>query len=247
MQKKTRHIAVVEDSEEDANVLLNHVAQYREETKEDVVCSVFHNGLDFLDDYRPVYDIIFMDIEMPHLDGMKTAKKLRALDPYVGLVFITNMAQYAIKGYEVDALDFIVKPVEYFSFVDKIRHIFKRLEKKGGKDTHYVLRLGPDSFRVLPFDDIYYILKDRNYIVYTTREGEFRARGTMKTIEPELEGTSIVKFANGSMVNLRYVQKKVRNSIFVNGAEFTVTRQCAKTFTKQFMEYLRGEKCGTRS
>lgn len=65
---------------------------------------MFTDGVEILEDYRPVYDIIFLDVKMQHLDGMETARRIRELDSDVLLIFITNMAQYAIKGYAVGAL-----------------------------------------------------------------------------------------------------------------------------------------------
>ena len=56
---------------------------------------MFTDGLEILEEYRPVYDIIFLDVEMPQLDGMETARRIRAMDSEVQLIFITNMAQYA--------------------------------------------------------------------------------------------------------------------------------------------------------
>ena len=69
-----------------------------------------------------------MDIQLSDLDGMEAAKKLRRLDSSVTLIFVTNMANFAVRGYEVDALDFIVKPVEYFSFALKLDRALERLK-----------------------------------------------------------------------------------------------------------------------
>ncbi len=63
--------------------------------------------------YRADYDIVFMDIELPGINGMEAAHRLREIDQQVILIFVTNMAQFAVKGYEVDALDYIIKPAQY--------------------------------------------------------------------------------------------------------------------------------------
>ena len=76
--------------------------------------------MELLDDYRPVYDVLFLDVEMKHLDGMETARRVRELDKDVIIVFITNMAQYAIGGYAVGALDYVLKPVPYFAFSQQL-------------------------------------------------------------------------------------------------------------------------------
>ena len=81
----------------------------------------FETGVSFLDQYQPEYDIVLMDIEMPGIDGLKTARELRRMDGEVILIFVTNMAQFALYGYEVDALDFILKPINRYSFSLKRR------------------------------------------------------------------------------------------------------------------------------
>ena len=108
-------IAIVEDDDACRAQLEAYVRRYGGETGGEFQITSFSDGLDIAEDYRPIYDSILLDIEMPRLDGMTAAERIRSFDPGVILIFITNMAQYAIKGYEVDALDFVLKPVGYFS------------------------------------------------------------------------------------------------------------------------------------
>ena len=71
---------------------------------------MFHNPAEFLESYTKDYDLVFLDVEMPGLNGIETAKELRHMDSNVVIMFITNMAQYAIHGYEVEAVDYVLKP-----------------------------------------------------------------------------------------------------------------------------------------
>lgn len=89
--------------------------------------NIYRNGLDILSKYMPIYDIIFIDIEVPYVNGLKGAEKIRELDSVVILVFITNLKQYALKGYEVDAMDFLVKPISYTAFSTMMSRIMKRI------------------------------------------------------------------------------------------------------------------------
>ena len=100
-------IAVVEDNDAMRAQLCGFIAQYAQESGHQL--DAFPDGAQLVEPYRPGFDIIFLDIEMPTLGGMPTAERIRRQDPDVVLVFVTNMAQYAIRGYEVDALDFVDK------------------------------------------------------------------------------------------------------------------------------------------
>lgn len=106
-------IAMVEDEAAVREQLMGYVQRYTRQYGTEFSVTEFADGVDILENYRPVYDIVFLDVEMKHLDGMETARRIRALDADVVLIFITNMAQYAIKGYAVGALDYVLKPVPY--------------------------------------------------------------------------------------------------------------------------------------
>ena len=107
-------IAIVEDDALSAKLLFSYIKKYEQETNGEFEAIIFENGYKFLENYKSgAYEIIFMDINMPHLSGIETAIDLRKLDESVALIFVTNLAQYAINGYEVSALDFMLKPVSY--------------------------------------------------------------------------------------------------------------------------------------
>ena len=108
------NIAIIEDNAADANLLRSYIDRYFAETDKSYKVEVFSDGFNFLSNYSGKCNIAFFDIEMPHIDGMQVARRLRAVDSEVSIIFVTNMAKYAINGYEVSALDFIIKPVEYF-------------------------------------------------------------------------------------------------------------------------------------
>ena len=123
-------IAVVEDEELYAEQLQNYISKYAEERKKQIKVTWFQDGEDIVSGYKGEYDIILLDIQMRFMDGMTAAEKIRELDSEVVLMFITNMIQYAVRGYEVDAMDYVVKPVEYFAFLQKLDKAIGRIQKK---------------------------------------------------------------------------------------------------------------------
>ena len=107
------NIIIIEDSQDDYKYLADAIHRYAEQSGE--VFSVKHyvSALLFLNEYKADADIIFMDIELPDINGVLASEKLRTRDSDVALVFVTNLAHLAIKGYSVSATDFIVKPINY--------------------------------------------------------------------------------------------------------------------------------------
>ena len=123
-------VAVAEDNPKDRERLLSFLKKYGEEKDVQIEVAEYTDGSELLDQYRPRYDVIFLDVEMPQMDGMKAAEKIRETDEEVILIFITNMAKYAIRGYEVQALDYVLKPVKYEAFTVKMDKVKRLAEKK---------------------------------------------------------------------------------------------------------------------
>ena len=94
-------IAIVEDEADLAQQTKDNVVRYLNEHGLEGNIAVFNDGMDIAENYKPIWDILLLDIEMPLLDGMSAAQKIRELDATVVMIFITRMAKYAIKGYEV--------------------------------------------------------------------------------------------------------------------------------------------------
>lgn len=130
-------IAIVEDDKTQAESLKEYLLRYAAENGEAFAVKTFANAVVFLENYTAVYDVVFMDIKMPYLNGIAAAHKLRELDKNVLLFFITSLTQYAIRGYEVDALNYIVKPVEYNEFALKFRKAMDRLSEKSPRNCSF--------------------------------------------------------------------------------------------------------------
>ena len=122
-------VAIVEDEVQSQEILKRCLDKYARAHNIIMESVVFKSGLDLVSEYAADYDVIFMDIMMSFMDGIETAKVLRKLDERVPLIFVTNMPKFAIKGYEVDALGFLIKPVSYADFAQKMDKVVTRLNK----------------------------------------------------------------------------------------------------------------------
>ena len=109
-------IAIVEDDTGYRSQLGKYIEQYQSDFSETVSVSEFSDGLEIVEKYKSEYDIILMDIQMKHMDGMQAAMRIRDMDKNVIIIFITNSAQFAVQGYKVEALDYVLKPIQYFAY-----------------------------------------------------------------------------------------------------------------------------------
>lgn len=228
-------LAIVEDEENAAIQLADCISKFCEVNSIHVEIRQFGSATDFLNDYKPVFDIIFMDIMLPNLNGMEAAKQLRLIDDKVTLIFVTNMANFAVKGYDVAALDFIVKPVEYDSFAMKMERAVNAVMQRQGFD----LAIQADrSLKRVPASKIYYIEVSRHYLIYHTKEGSIKARGTLDSLEKQLSGGNFVRCNVCYLVNLKYVSEVSGDNLIVGGETLKISRARKKEFMQSLTNYL---------
>lgn len=231
------HIAIVEDETEFSTQLQEYLTQYQKEQDVAFKVSVFHDGAEILDNYQPLYDIILLDIEMPKVNGMEAAEQIRKQDGDVVLMFITNMASYAIRGYEVGALDFVMKPINFYTFAMKLTRALKRVKQK---EQQQILLSVIDGVKKLGINQIYYIEVQNRMLHYYTDEGEFVVRGTMQAVEQEMAAYPFVKCNHWYMVNLMHVSEVRKNMAVVQGHELEISRRNKTAFLKALTEYVGG-------
>lgn len=231
------HIAIVEDEKEFRDQLRNYLKYYESEFHKEFQISEFEDGEDVLKDYKNKYDIILLDIDMPRLNGMDAAELIRERDEDVVLMFITNMAQYAIRGYSVGALDFVMKPITYYTFSMKIKRALKRVEKRENKPL--VLSL-PDGIRTLDIKQIYYVEVQNRMLHYYTDEGEIIVRGTLQAAEEILKPYPFAKCNHWYIVNLMHVKEVNKYIAIVGPHQIEISRRNKAGFLKALTEYMGG-------
>lgn len=121
-------VALVEDEESSQRTLTEYLERFSQEINEKIHVSIFPDGAEIVEDYRGNYDIILMDILMRYMDGMEAASEIRKVDKEVVILFITSTPQYVMKGYTVDALDYVLKPVSYFAFSQRMQRALERMK-----------------------------------------------------------------------------------------------------------------------
>jgi DNA-binding LytR/AlgR family response regulator len=232
-------IAIVDNEESSITLLRKCLETYAKAEGTAYEITGFLSGMDFITEYDHSFDLVFMDIEMPLLDGLQTAKKLRKIDETVAIVFVTNMAQYAINGYEVNALDYIVKPVEYHTFRMKFARILRYLASH--KEKNITLNTTNKGIVRLHSSDIYYFEGDKHYINVHTRHGDFVIRSSMKEAEETYRDYGFARCSTSYLVNLRLIERLETNGVFIGEKEFPLTRTKKTEFLNCLSAYYAGE------
>lgn len=231
------HIALVDDDHKIIEQLKRYIGRYYDNNTENYKITVFLDGMDLLTNYRPVYDLIFMDIHMSKLDGLRTARRLREADENVLLVFITNLAKYAVRGYEVNALDFMVKPLKYEHFSMNMKKAEGILKKYTG--SNIVININGE-FHVLSTTDIYYVEVNDHWLIYCLRDRSYKVRGSMKKLQEQIKTDDFQMCNRCYLVNMKHVKSIKGDMVTVGEYQLKISRARKKEFTAALTDYFGG-------
>ena len=230
------HIAVVEDDQGYREELAAYLKKYGQETGEKFCIKEFSDGDEIVENYKGQYDIILMDIEMEFMDGMTAAEQIRRTDSRVIIIFITNMSQYAIRGYAVDALDYVLKPLSYFAFSQKIRKAVGRIKKR--EESYLTINTKNGIYRI-PVSEVFWLESQGHRITYHTERGDYETTTcTMKKAEEMLRDKSFVRCNNCYLVNLAYVTGMEKNYVILRDGWIEVSRSRKNSLKKALTEYM---------
>ncbi len=231
-------IAIVEDNPMDAEKLEEYIGHFCGDNHINYQTETFDSGDKFLKNYTKIWNLILLDIEMPGIDGIETAKKIRELDEETFLVFVTNMAQYAIHGYEVDAFDFVVKPVQYAPFCMKMQKLLNMMKMREKK--YLTVNQANGVSRVF-LQEIIYVEVCNHKLFFHTERGDIEGRGSLGQLEKDLAESTFARCNSGYIVNFRNIKSIEKDMVLMsNGDRLPVSRARKKEFLHQFAMYLGG-------
>lgn len=229
------NVAIVEDEKPAADLICGYLQDFTEQEGERFSVKVFGDAVSFLENYKPDYDIVFMDIVMPSIDGMRAAKKLRELDNIVLLVFITNMGDYAVKGYDVGASAFLKKPVSYLDFAAKLKRAVFTIRSRDEKIV--TISSSGIRYRVM-VRDLMYIEVTGHVCTYHTAGGCIESRNTLGALANELGKYDFMMCSSSFLVNPMYIQEIGPQTVTVGEDKLEISRLKKKSFMQQFNEWL---------
>lgn len=222
-------IALIKDLKE----LLN---RYAADTGREFCFFEFHDGIELIENYQPDFDLIFMDIKMEKMDGLKTAEEIRKTDSTVGLFFLTSLSQYVWKGYEYGATNYLLKPMKYGRLKMELDRFFSRYP---GREKGY-LSFSNDNgkYKVLYKNLRYAETYKRNVLLHFDDQEQVIYKN-MKEIASLLEAQRQFARCHASfMVNMAYV-KSVENleAVLTTGERVPISQPKRKKFMAKLADF----------
>lgn len=237
-------IAIVEDEPKNAKLLQQFIMKYQKETNQIYHTILFEDGEAFVSQLDKKWDLILLDIEMPKLNGIEIAKRIREVDSESKIVFVTNIAEYAVDGYLYHASNYILKPLNYHEFYMKIGKLLRQFERQQ-EDSLAVSNRG--EWLKLSLSKIYYIEAQGHRIIIHTADGnvESTSFGTLSEYEETLKGKGFYRCYKCYLVNLRNVYDIKETCELKDGTKLEIGRGKKKEFRRILMNFFMGETNGT--
>ena len=202
-------VAIVDDSVTDARFVEGILKDWAGEKQTAIQAQVFSSAESFLFRYAEdkEWDILLLDIEMGAMDGVTMAKKVRAHNEAVQIVFITGYSDYIAEGYEVAALHYLMKPVDR----EKLMAVLDRaLEKRKQEERCLNLEMSGEMVR-LPFYEIRYLDVRQNYVTVHAK-GDYTVKRSLNDFEKELDHR-FHRVGRSMILNLKYIQRVTKTEV----------------------------------
>lgn len=168
------------------------------------LCDIYLSGNSLYDKYRNMsssYDVIFLDIDMPGLNGIETGKEIRKLDKNVIIVFVTNYEQYAIASFSCEPFNYVLKPCKLDTI---LRILNKAKEKLVFSAKCHIIRSKSKTIR-LPISEIYYVECSNKHVIYHTRTSFYDTIGKLSDAYNALKDYNFIQIHQGYIVNMEKI------------------------------------------
>lgn len=235
-------VFICEDQLEHAEQLRQILEQLQKEMR--LTIDIYYSTKELLSvltspEQEPVFlpDVIFLDIEMPDMDGITFGKKVRELVPECFLIFATAYEEYAIKGYEAQAFRYLIKPMS----VEVVRQVMRQIQENLRRKKKLLIK-SSEQEQIIPLQDVIYLSAEDKYTILYTKEGHFIDRRALGDYENLLQMYGFYRIHRKYIVNSYYHKSMAKGRVALsNGAELPISRRRTGDYHREILQNLEKE------
>lgn len=231
----TYQIAICDDESIICKLLEGLVKEWAKEKAIRVKIEIFSSSESFLFAYEEDkgFDILLLDIEMPGMNGVDLAQIIREENKSIQIIFITGYMDYIAQGYDVEALNYLLKPVNEEKLFEVLNKAMERISV--GEKILYIESAG--EMVQLPLHSILYAEVDRNYLTIHTWDGEYTRKQTLTDLEEELD-ERFFRAGRSFLVNLMHIKRTSRTEVELkNGDIIPLSRGRYEAINQAIINY----------
>lgn len=220
-------IGICDDESDARDALRIQLEKLMIEGSEEIVYE-FSSGagaVSWLGSHPGEIDLLFLDVEMKGLNGMEAAGKIRTFDTQLIIVFVTGYADYVFDGYQVDALDYLIKPVTE----EKLRRLLFRVRAKSAQEESrtFTLKNADGTWRIR-LADILYFYSDKRRVTLVSARGQYPFYARLDEIEKKLS-PDFVRIHQRYLVNPSHIDYLGSESVMIRDTELPCSRRYRET------------------
>lgn len=229
-------IAVCDDEEQYSFLIKKQIENIFKSL--DILIDTYQNGNELLESFKMhPYDVVFLDIEMPAVNGISLARKLRGFSEDVVLIFLTGHVEYALEGYEVNALRYLTKPVK----ADKLREVLNYVAEREKRRRLLWLKTKEGEERVAVSQILYLEAQNQNIVIHTEKK-KYVVRYNIGDYEQELKEDGFFRIHRGYLIALGKVKSLRKREVVLEGDIcLPVSRSKEKALKEALYQYLKEE------
>ena len=227
-------IALVDDNEEDLSLIRSYLDRYFAEEPREYAVTSFADGEDLLLREVGTFDVVYLDVEMRWSNGIDIARSIREKDRDLVILFVSRIAQYAVEGYSVDALDYLLKPVGYEAFAVKLRKALRHIESRSARRIR--LSQGGD-YRWVSTDEIRYVEAFGHNLLYHTTDGEFRTTDTIGAATEPLRPLRLPQCSPLCLAGPRRAPAAAGDALLLGQERISISRRRRKELVDALLRY----------
>ncbi len=225
------HIAICDDEKDFVANLSGLLKQYASETGKEIKITPYYDGMELIERYDTSIDLIFLDIQMRLLNGLRAAEHIRRMDEGVGIIFLTTLTQYGLEGYKYQAANYIIKPMKYIRLKAEMDQWLKK--RRPEEDPAILVSNDTGKYKVFLRSLKYVETFNRSLLLHTESE-DIICHKSMKEMEQILQDKGFVRCHTSYIVNLSYIKgvKKLEIEL-VTGEKIPVSQPKRKEFMEK--------------